>query len=330
MGDIGALLHGIRPHVTATTVRQWSRISVAMVAMTGRVTMRGIARWAGTGGRYRPSQRFFSTVIPWGILFGACCRRHVHCPGDSYLVAGAAGIVTKAGKCTPGLDRFLARLYGKPVPGLAFCTRSLVRVQARRSFPRRVEQGVRTDEEKAASQAQAAAKQPQAPGTKRRPGRPQGSPNRPQAPVTLTPELGRLTALLTTVLHLSATGLSVTSLGLAGPFGNHNALHRARQCGLHRMSKLRCDAALSFPSVGPYAGRGPRRPYGDQVEDDNLLEQYGAENNVEGHIKTQMYQMQRLHKELAQPLPVVISVKTNLRPQARAHVGLCSSALALA
>ena len=246
------------------------------------------------------------------------------------MVAGDEVIDTQAGKGMHGLDHFLVSLSGKPVPGMACFILSLVYVQARRSFPRRVEQGVRTDEEKAASQAQAAAKQPQAPGTKRRPGRPKGSTNRPQAPVTLTPELGRLTALLTTLLHLSATGLSVTSLGLAGPFGNHHALHRARQGGLHRMSKLRCDAALSFPDVGPYAGRGPRRPYGDQVEDDNLPEQYGTETTVEGHIKTQMYQMQRLHKELAQPLPVVISVKTNLRPQARAHVGLCSSDLALA
>ena len=48
MVDIVALLQCTRPHVTATTVRQLSRIIVAMVAMTGRVTMVGIARWAGT------------------------------------------------------------------------------------------------------------------------------------------------------------------------------------------------------------------------------------------------------------------------------------------
>jgi hypothetical protein len=40
--------------------------------------------------------------------------------------------------------------------------------------------------------------------------------------------------------------------------------------------------------------------------------------------------MQLLHKEFAQPLNVVIIVKTNLRTQARAHVILFSSDLALA
>ena len=50
MGDIVALFQCTRPYVTATTVRQLSRIIVAMVAMTGRVTLGGRARWAGTGG----------------------------------------------------------------------------------------------------------------------------------------------------------------------------------------------------------------------------------------------------------------------------------------
>ena len=40
--------------------------------------------------------------------------------------------------------------------------------------------------------------------------------------------------------------------------------------------------------------------------------------------------MQVLHKEFAQPLNVVIIAKTNLRTQARAHVVLFSSDLALA
>jgi len=39
MVDIVARLQCVRPHVTAPTVRQLSRIIIAMVAMTGRVTM---------------------------------------------------------------------------------------------------------------------------------------------------------------------------------------------------------------------------------------------------------------------------------------------------
>ena len=139
MVDIVALLHCTRPHVTATIIRQLSRIIGALLAMTGRVTMIGMARWASKGGSYRTIQRLFATVIPWGILFWVFFRHHLYCPGDVYLVAGDDVIVTKAGTCTHGLDRFFASLYGKPVPGLAFFTLSLLSVQARRSFPHSIE-----------------------------------------------------------------------------------------------------------------------------------------------------------------------------------------------
>ena len=328
--DIVALFQCLRPHVTTTTLRQLSRITLALLVMTGRITMLGLSRWAGQGGSYRTVQRLFSTVIPWAILFWVFFRQHVHCPDDVYLVAGDAVIVTKAGKHTHGLDRFFASLYGKPVPGLAFFTVALVRVQKRRSFPMRVEQVVRSDAEKDASKAKAAAKKPQAPNAKRRPGRPKGSTNHPKAPVPLTPELVRITAMLTALLQLITTVLSVTPLVLDGHFGNHNALDMARQCGLHLISKLRCDAALSLPSTGPYAGRGPRRQYGHKVDDDHLPVPYLKETTVEGHIETRMYQRQVLHKEFVQPLHVVILAKTNLRTHARAHVVLFRSDLDLA
>ena len=328
--DIVAPLQCLRPHITATAHRQLSRITLALLVMTGRITMLGISRWAGQGGSYRTIQRWFSTVLPWAMLFWVFFRQHVHCPADVYFVAGDEVIVTKAGKHTHGLDRFFASLYGKPVPGLAFFTLSLVSVQKRRSFPIRIEQVVRSDAEKAARKAKAAAKKQKLSAAKRRPGRPKGSKNTYKAAATLTPELVRITAMLTALLQLIATVLSVTYLVLDGHFGNHNALQMARQCGLHLISKLRCDAALYFPYTGPYAGRGPRRQYGPKVAYDHLPVQYLKETSVEGHIATRLYQMQLRHKEFTQPLNVVIIAKTNLRTQAHAHVVLFSSDLALA
>ena len=328
--DILALLQCLHPAVTKTTLRQFSRVAQAMLVMTGRVTMLGLSRWAGTGGSYRTVQRFFSTVIPWATLFWVFFRQHVYRPEEGYLVAGDEVVATKAGKHTHGLDRFFSSLYGKPVPGLAFFALSLVSVQQRRSFPMRVEQVVRSDAEKAASKAKAAAKKSTASGTKRRPGRPKGSTNHPKTPGTLTPELGRIQAMLTALLQLITTVLSVTYLVLDGHFGNHNALHMARQCGLHLISKLRCDAALYLPYTGHYAGRGPRRKYGHKIDYDNLPAQYLKASTVEGHIQTCCYQMPLLHKEFQHPLNVVILAKTNLRTQARAHVVLFSSDLELA
>ena len=328
--DILALLQCLYPAVTKTTLRQCSCIALAMLVMTGRVTMLGLSRWAGKGGSYRTVQRFFSTVIPWATLFWVFFRQHVYGPADVYLLVGDEVVATKAGKQTHGLDRFFSSLYGKPVPGLAFFALSLVSTRQRRSFPIRVEQVVRSDADKAASKAKTASKQPTPSTTRRRPGRPKGSKNTPKADVPLTPELVRITGMLSAWRRLIAGVVSLTYVVLDGHFGNHNALHMARQNNLHLISKLRYEAALYFPYTGPYAGRGPHRKYGDKVDYDALPGQYLQETTVEGHIETCLYQMQLLHKEFTQPLNVVIIAKTNLRTQARAHVVLFSSDLALA
>src|SRR5207245_9780021 len=106
--------------------------------MTGRVTMLGISRWAGTGGRSRTVQRFFSTVLPWATLLWVCLRQHLYRPEDVSLLAGDAVVAAKAGQHTHGRDRFFASLSGTPVPGLAFCTLSLGSTQVRRPIPMRV------------------------------------------------------------------------------------------------------------------------------------------------------------------------------------------------
>jgi putative transposase len=328
--NIVALFDCLQPHVTATTRRQCSQIAWAMLVMTGRVTMLGISRWAGKGGSYRTVQRFFSQALPWAILFWVFFRQHLYRPNDVYLLVGDEVVATKAGKHTHGLDRFFASLYGKPVPGLAFFTLSLVSTQERRSFPVRVEQVVRSAAEKAATKAKADAKKQKPSTAKRRPGRPKGSKNTPKAEATRTPELVRITGMLDGLQQLIAGCVPLTYLVLDGHFGNNNALQMARQSTLHLISKLRCDTALYFPYAGPYGGRGPRRKYGSKVAYANMPEKYLKETTVEGHIQTRLYQAQLLHKEFAQPLNVVIIVKTNLRTQAQAHVILFSSDLTLA
>jgi hypothetical protein len=224
-----------------------SRITLALLVITGRITMLGLSRWTGKGGSYRTVQRFFSTVLPWAMLFWVFFRQHIYCPQDVYLLAGDEVVVTKAGKTTHGLDRFFSSLYGKPVAGLAFFTLSLVSVQARRSFPLRVDQVVRSAAEKVASKAKTATKKSKARCAPRRRGRPPGSTNKPKTHVTLTPELRRIKAMLDALLQLIARVVPLTYLVLDGHFGNHHALAMAPQGNLHLISKLRCDAALYLP-----------------------------------------------------------------------------------
>ena len=131
MPDIVALLQCLRPHVNTTTIRQWSRIITAILAMSGRVTMRGISRWTEKGGSYRTVQRFFQTVIPWTSILWAFFYHYLFHHNEAYLLAGDEVVVTKSGKKTYGADRFFSSLYGRTLPGLSFFALSLVSIERR-------------------------------------------------------------------------------------------------------------------------------------------------------------------------------------------------------
>jgi len=329
MLDIIALLLCLHPEITMTTIRQFSRIALAMLAMTGRVTMLGMSRWTGDRGSYRTVQRFFATVMPWAALFWVFFRTHLFHPTDVYLLGGDETVVTKAGRQTYGLDRFFASLYGKPVAGLAFFTLSLISTQQRRSFPMAVEQVVRTAEEHAAARAKAAATASPKPAPKRKPGRPKGSSSKAKTTVELSPELSRIQTMILQLQERIGGLVELTYLVLDGHFGNNHALQMARQCSLQLISKLRADSALYLPYDGPYAGRGPRRIYGDKINPRAMPERFVRQTTLEDGVETRIYQLQARHKTFAQPVNVVVILKTNLKTQAQAHVILFSSDLAL-
>jgi putative transposase len=332
--DILALLVCLQPCLTTTTLHHLSRIALTLLSMTGRITMAGIARWGGDGTSYRTVQRFFATTIPWPQLFWLFFRQHLWTPEDVYILAGDEVVVTKAGNARRapafGLDRFFSSIYQKAVPSVAFFSLALISTTTRRAFPLRLEQVVRTDAEKAASKAKAAAKKTKSPGPKRKPGRPKGSKTKPKAEVIFSPELQRIQTMLKAQLQLIAGTLSLAYLALDGHFGNSPAVQMVLECGLHIISKLRSDAALYFPYDGVYQGRGPRRKYGEKLDVNAIPEQFLRQKSEEEGVETCVYQAEMLHKEFAQPLNVVVIVKTNLKTQARAHVLLFSSDLSLA
>jgi putative transposase len=330
MVTIIPLLACLDPVLTPTLQRQFSRIALALMTMTGRVTMRGVARWAGPGGSYRTVQRFFGATLPWASLFWLFFRTHLRVPDDVYLLAGDEVVVTKAGQHTHGVDRFFSSLYGKPVPGLAFFALSLVSTRERHSFPLRVEQVVRTAEERARTRTRRQ-RQTAPPATTPRPrGRPKGRTTTDKTAVPLTPELVRIKGMVTALLELIGRVVPLTYLVLDGHFGTNTALQMVRQCDLHLISKLRADSALYLRYDGPYAGRGPHRTYGDKVNYRAIPDRYLQRTSVEAEVETRIYQLEALHKEFAQALNGVIILKTNLRTGAQAHVVLCSSDLGLA
>lgn len=306
-----------------------SRIIVAMIAMTGRVTMLGISRWTEKGGSYRSIQRFYYTVIPWAQVFWVFFRAHLFNEQDTYLLAGDESVVSKAGKHTHGLDYFFSNLQQRAIPGLSFFTLSLVSIQQRCSYPLYMEQQIRTEAEKVESKAKKQAKRAKPADTRRKPGRPKGSRNKNKVEVTLNPELQRIQKMLQSLLNTIRGTIQVTYLVLDGHFGNHPAFHMVRQGQLHLISKLRHDAALHFAYVGPKPKRGPTPRLGEQMNVRKIPDQYLKETKIAGGFETRTYQMQLLHEDFPDPLNIVILLRTNQSTGAWSNVILFSSDLAL-
>jgi len=328
--NILALLQCIQPAISTTNVKRISRIIIAMIAMTGRVTMLGLSRWTGKGGSYRTIQRFFNTIIPWPQVFKLFFERHLNEADGEYFLAGDECVATKSGKETHGLDHFFSGLQNKVVKGIAIFTLAVVDVNERRSYPLSVEQVIRSEAEKEAAKTRKKAKvkkDPNAP--KKKPGRPKGSKNRNKTQVDLIPELKRIQNMVQKQLEMLQGMVTIRYLALDGHFGNNNALQMVLQCGLHLISKLRCDSALYFRYDGPKKKKGPRRKYGQKVDYGNIPDQYLVEKSTEGDIETHIYQAEMLHREFAQPLNVVIITKINLKTGAFANVNLFSSDLDL-
>lgn len=322
MIDILAHLQCLTPVMTATMLRQFSRIILALLAMTGRVTMLGMARWSERGGSYRTIQRFFNTAVDWGQVHWLLIKTYLLKQGATYLLAGDEVVVTKAGTETHGLDRFFSSLFGKPVPGLAFFAFALVNVETRTAHPLRIGQVLRPEQV-----AAAVAVESTTPVEKRSRGRPKGSKNRNKAAVALSPYLSFILTLLEAVKHLLGTTLAVTYVVLDGAFGNNAAFQMVRRCDYHLLSKLAVNSALFFRYDGPYSGRGPRKKYGEKVNYANLPARYRQQSSTENGICTEIYQFNALHRRFAQTLNVVLIVKTNTTTGARAHAILFSSDL---
>ena len=104
--DIVALLACLQPLVAAVTLRHLALIIPALLTITGRVTMLGLARWTEKGGSYRTLQRFFATALPWTAMLVQFFQTHLWQREHEFLLAGDATTVTKAGAQTHGIGRF--------------------------------------------------------------------------------------------------------------------------------------------------------------------------------------------------------------------------------
>jgi hypothetical protein len=332
--DIITLLSVLSQCLDETSIKQLAVIAKAMVTMSGQVTMLGMSRWTEKGGSYRTIQRFYNKVIPWGLVQWLVFSRHLYRPGDEYVAVGDESVVTKAGQWTYGIDRFFSSILGKPVRGVAFFTVSVVSVNERKSYPLLVEQVVRSEEKAAGSSPKPtakAAKSGQSKQTSGKVGRPQGSKAKDKRVIEWTPELRRLERMGKSLLERLTPLYLLRHLALDGHFGNNNVTQMVRQSlGLHIISKLRNDSALYLRYEGAQHGVGAPKRYGAKLDYHQIPTKYRVHVSTEKQIQTEIYQATMLHKTFADPLNLVVIVKTNLVTQKKAHVVLFSSDLTLA
>ena len=119
MPEILTLLTCLTFELNNTSLNHLGAIIQAMLAMSGRVTMLGISRWAGKGGSYRTIQRFFYSPKNWPTLLWVFFRTHCFCHKESYAIAGDEVVTTKSGDKTYGVDWFFSSLAERPVKGLS-------------------------------------------------------------------------------------------------------------------------------------------------------------------------------------------------------------------
>lgn len=330
MIDIIALFACFDQCLDRTTMGQLSRIVAAMLAMTGRVTMVGLSRWADTGGSYRTVQRLFNPVLPWGQMVWLFFRTHLYCAEESYLLVGDESVVTKAGPATYGLGRFFSSIFKRAVPGLSFFSLSLVGVTAGASYPLLVEPVVPEEKPASAAPPTAPHARPDTAEPKRPAGRPKGSQNQDKTAIEWTPELRRRARMTRQVLGLIGGLFPVAYLVLDGHFGTNNVVQVVQQSlGLHLISKLRHESALFFPYDGPQKPSGPRRRYGDKLNSRAIANRYRVASTQAKPSRTDIYQATLVHTGFAQPRNVVMIVKTNRHTGAHAHVVLFSTDLSL-
>ena len=221
MYDILSVFSVLYPHLSTTSVRQFSRVVLGLLAMTGRVTMLNMSRWTSEGGSYRTVQRFFNTLIPWGSVYWVFFTTYLLDRESAYILAGDETIVSKSGQSTYGLSRFFSSAEGKTIPGLAFLGLSLVSVKERRSYPMVMEQIVRSDTRSPSPPASESPEETQQPVPRRKRGRPKGSRNRNKTQVQLSETLKHLQTMIKALLRRIDDLIPVRYLVLDGYFG-HN------------------------------------------------------------------------------------------------------------
>ena len=219
MTEIITIFTCLHPLLSSKIYKQLLIVSLAMLAMTGRITMLSVSRWTEKGGSYRTVQRFFQSNINWIELNWSIAKHFGLNFSSMILLAGDATTVTKSGNKTFGIGRFFSSIYSRPVPGIAFQTLSLIDVKSRKSWPILIEQMIQVK-----SRPKNQADESNKGEDKKKRGRPLGSKNKNNKNVDLNAEMTQVKSMLMKALAIVSLKFKLVYFVYDGAFGNNAAI----------------------------------------------------------------------------------------------------------
>ncbi|MBL0707480.1 MAG: transposase, partial [Sulfurimonas sp.] len=294
--------------VDKRTLQQLEIITIAIMSMTGRVTMLGISRWSDKYS-YKTIERFFEKKInwleiKWGLIKGKIADKEIILVADETTIS-------KAGKSTYGLGYFYAGLQGRAIKSIQFLSFSIVDVESKQAYPLFSKQLIKSKSKQNKTEV------------KKKVGRPKGS-------VAKKKRLKGLFRVVSWYLRIILKVLNAHKLRYFvydGAFGNSSGIEAAKSVNLDLISKLKKNSTLYFKFNGIQKGRGRKKKYGELIDYENLDEKYCKDTKIEKDIEIKIYQLEALNRKIKEPLNIVIIIAKNLKNDKRTHTILFSTDL---
>ena len=293
-----------------TTLRQLIMSAVAILTMTGRVTMLSISRWSSMS--YKTVGRFLDKKIDWLKLNYSIIKDDIE---EDFMVGGDECTVSKSGYLTHNIGYFYSGLQNRAIKSIQFLIFSIINLKEKRSYPLFVKQ---LKQQKAKNETK----------SKKKKNSKKGSKNRSKEDVKLT----GIFKVINWYLKKIAKEIKLPKnryFVYDGMMGCNIGVVSVIKAGFHLISKLKSNSTLYFKFESKQKKRGRRRKYGEKIDFYNMDEKYLKESIEEDDIETKVYQFEALSKTVYCPLNVVLIISKNLKTDKTSKTLLFSTDLNL-
>jgi len=281
-----------------TTLKQLIMSVVAILTMTGRVTMLSISRWSSMS--YKTVGRFLDKNVDWLNLNYSIIKDDIE---EDFIIGADECTVSKSGHLTHNIGYFYSGLQKRAIKGIQFLVFSIINPKEKRSYPLFVKQ-----------LKQQEAKDKTKPKKKKnsKVGRPKGSKNKIRENIELTGIYKIINSCLNEITKTVKLPKN-RYLVYDGMMGCNSGVVSAKRAKFELISKLKSNSRLYFKYEGEQNKIGNKRKYGEKVDFNNMDEKYLKESIKKDNIDTKIYQFEALSKTIYCPLNIVLIVSKNLK-----------------